>query len=222
MDLLNFERDRDKDRNRKNKRGTRGRRLVALPDRDPVKTNRSRISGGKDESGNPITLAAIPKDPLLLKSTPQRPKAAPRRAAAIAAKANITTMTSELQQGDYSNHASPENVQVVSAAPRSKRNRVLTGSPEVETTRPTTAVGIKQEEQKPLITASATMDQGEMKRPESSWTCSHCHRPEAVLDDKRKFDGPVHKPTLCSDCGKLNTLDPYRLRINRLTCFLSY
>jgi SWI/SNF-related matrix-associated actin-dependent regulator of chromatin subfamily B protein 1 len=210
MDQHAFERDRDKEKDRKKKRGTRGRRLIALPDREPVKTNRSRISGGMDDHGASIALAAIPKEPLPLKPTPLRPKTAPRRAAAIAAKANITTMSTELQQDDISAAPSPE--QTVTLATRaSRRNRVLTASPEpVKPTAVATVTHItpiKEEVAEPVTQAPSApapevdMDVARVK-PASTWTCSHCHRPEAVLDDKRRFDGPIGRPNLCSDCGK--------------------
>ena len=210
MDQHAFERDRDKEKDRKKKRGTRGRRLIALPDREPVKTNRSRISGGMDEHGASIALAAIPKEPLPLKPTPSRPKTAPRRAAAIAAKANITTMSTELQQDDHSAAPSPEHT-VTLATRASRRNRVLTASP--EPVKSTTVAGIahiapiKEEAAESVTQASSAsvpeidMD-GASAKPVSTWTCSHCHRPEAVLDDKRRFDGPIGRPNLCSDCGK--------------------
>lgn len=205
MDQHAFERDRDKDKDRKKKRGTRARRLVALPDREAVKTNRSRISGGMDENGVPIVLSAIPKLPLPTKPTPTRTKTAPRRAAAIAAKANITTMTSELQHDDHSAAPSPEQ-SVVMAVRTSRRNRVNTASP--EPVKSVVQPPIKDEVAGP---ARRTSSSGNIharpvdppkERPVSAWTCSHCHRPEAVLDDKRRFDGPLGRPNLCSDCGK--------------------
>lgn len=201
MDQHAFERDRDRDKDRKKKRGTRARRLVALPDREPVKTNRSSISGGMDENGVPIVLSVIPKLSLPAKTTPARVKTAPRRAAAIAAKASITTMTSELQHDDVSAAPSPEH-NVILAVRASRRNRINTGSP--EPAKPVTMQLIKEEAVglgRPPHSGTGPADRPR-ERPTSSWTCSHCHRPEAVLDDKRRFDGPAGKPNLCSDCSE--------------------
>jgi SWI/SNF-related matrix-associated actin-dependent regulator of chromatin subfamily B protein 1 len=205
-----FERDRDRDKDRKKKRGTRGRRLVALPDREPVKTNRSRISGGMDEHGVPIALAAIPKQPLPSKPTPSRPKTAPRRAAAIAAKANITTMSTELQQGDHSAAPSPEH-NVVMAPRASKRIRIMTTSPEPSKPAPIPAAIpsslVKQEVEDTVHRttprfAEPTAPEVPITKKISTWACAQCHRPEDVLDDKRRFDGPIGRSTLCSDCGE--------------------
>ena len=159
-----------------------------------------------DENGVPIVLSAIPKLPLPMKPTPARTKTAPRRAAAIAAKANITTMTSELQHDDHSAAPSPEQ-SVVMAVRASRRNRVNTASPE-----PAKAVvqpPIKEEVGGPARRTSSSSNtharpvDPPKERPVSAWTCSHCHRPEAVLDDKRRFDGPLGRPNLCSDCAPL-------------------
>ena len=207
MDQHAFERDRDRDKDRKKKRGTRARRLVALPDREPVKTNRSRISGGMDEAGVPIVLSVIPKLSLPAKTTPSRAKTAPRRAAAIAAKASITTMTSELQQEDHSAAPSPEQ-NIIHAVRASRRNRINSASP--EPAKPVALQPVKEETSTlgqpghsglALTTGSADRTR---ERPTSAWTCSNCHRPETVLDDKRRFDGPVGRPNLCSDCGEPN------------------
>lgn len=193
MDLLNFEKDRDRDKDKKKKRGTRGRRLVALPDRDPIKTNRSRISGGKDETGMAIPLAAIPKEPLpAARVTPQRAKVGSRRAAAIAAKASITTMTSDLaHEGIISTGSSPDRVLPKPHALHSRRNRVMTTSPE-----PDSAL-----QSVPSPTGSRVKQ--EAPQQEKGWVCSNCHRSENTLQNKTKVNGPPEKPDLCFECGEL-------------------
>ena len=84
-DIVAIERDRERDSKRK-KRATRARRGIVLPDREPLKTHRSLV--------NPIGpdgLVPPPAEPALV--------AAPttsRRAAAIAAQANINLLAQDL------------------------------------------------------------------------------------------------------------------------------
>lgn len=95
LERLEYEREKDK----KKKRGTRGRRVVALPDREPIHTHRSRISHGRDEHGQPLTLAAAPRIPLALTAPPLRPETG-RRAAAMAAKQHISSLAAEMASSD--------------------------------------------------------------------------------------------------------------------------
>ena len=83
-DVAHLERERDKDSKRK-KRATRARRGVALPDREPQKTHRTLI--------NPIAPNGFTSAPV---ETNTAPVTTNRRAAAIAAQANINLLAQDL------------------------------------------------------------------------------------------------------------------------------
>jgi hypothetical protein len=85
-DIQTIERERDRDSKRK-KRATRARRGVILPDRDPVKTHRTLL--------NPIGAnGVIAQAATELASV--APATSSRRAAAIAAQANINLLAQDL------------------------------------------------------------------------------------------------------------------------------
>jgi SWI/SNF-related matrix-associated actin-dependent regulator of chromatin subfamily B protein 1 len=85
-DIINLEKDRDKELKRK-KRASRPRRGIVLPDREPLKTHRSLINPIGPDGHRPSvvteTIAAIPAT-------------SSRRAAAIAAQANINLLAQDL------------------------------------------------------------------------------------------------------------------------------
>ena len=87
--LLNFlsdgeiernEKERDKDMNRRRKRNTRGRRGIALPDREPIRTHRTPAIGFPELDAATLALAAAATAPVS------------RRAAAAAASLTIANM----------------------------------------------------------------------------------------------------------------------------------
>lgn len=87
--LLNFlsdgeidrnEKERDKDMNKRRKRNTRGRRGVALPDREPIRTYRTPAIGFPELDPATLALAAAANAPMS------------RRAAAAAASVTIANM----------------------------------------------------------------------------------------------------------------------------------
>lgn len=87
-DVLLIEREREKDSKRK-KRGTRARRGVLLPDREPVKTHRTLL--------NPLSSnGSLPPKYEDLTPTLQHTGPHSRRAAAIAAQANINLIAQDL------------------------------------------------------------------------------------------------------------------------------
>jgi SWI/SNF-related matrix-associated actin-dependent regulator of chromatin subfamily B protein 1 len=87
-DVLLIEREREKDSKRK-KRGTRARRGVLLPDREPVKTHRTLL--------NPLGAnGLLPPRFEDLTPTLQHTGHGSRRAAAIAAQANINLIAQDL------------------------------------------------------------------------------------------------------------------------------
>jgi len=85
-DIDRLEKEREKDSKRK-KRATRGRRGVILPDREPIKTQRSLLFNGVDPTG------ALIHQPTIEISAPATSS---RRAAAIAAQANINLIAQDL------------------------------------------------------------------------------------------------------------------------------
>lgn len=90
-DVAMLEKDREKEAKRK-KRTTRARRGVQLPDREPLKTHRSLLNGMGPYG------AVRPLPQLDSSSTPAAPVQATssRRAAAIAAQANINLLAQDL------------------------------------------------------------------------------------------------------------------------------
>lgn len=85
VEIERLEREREKDNKRK-KRATRGRRGVILPDREPMKTQRSLLSNGVDPNGVIVNPPSIEVAPVQTS----------RRAAAIAAQANINLLAQDL------------------------------------------------------------------------------------------------------------------------------
>lgn len=87
-DIVAIERERERDAKRK-KRATRARRGIALPDRDPIKTHRTLL--------NPVgPNGTIAQTSDLALSTSAAPVQSSRRAAAIAAQANINLLAQDL------------------------------------------------------------------------------------------------------------------------------
>ena len=79
-ELERTERERDKDLNKRRKRNTRGRRGIALPDREPIRTYRTPAIGFPELDAATLALAAAANAPMS------------RRAAAAAASLTIANM----------------------------------------------------------------------------------------------------------------------------------
>ncbi|KAF8180083.1 hypothetical protein BJ912DRAFT_635214 [Pholiota molesta] len=79
-DLERTEKERDKDLNKRRKRNTRGRRGIALPDREPIRTYRTPAIGFPELDAATLALAAAASAPMS------------RRAAAAAASLTIANM----------------------------------------------------------------------------------------------------------------------------------
>jgi hypothetical protein len=108
----------------KKKRATRGRRGVVLPDREPIRTVRMRIGGEVDDFGRPLARLHGPREPFIVRpAPPRRPPTNSRRAAALAARANITEMSNTDQDDRF------ETLPPPSPASRLKRSRVNTATP---------------------------------------------------------------------------------------------
>lgn len=196
----------------KKARGTRGRRgALNLPDREPIKTIRTRISDGVDEQGMPLVPAAAPKEP-----PPVFRKEAPpisRRAAAAAARANISSMANEINNDDIFEDDVPTRphrrtrVDTATPAPAQTPTPMFPppppppppqpAAPAVEPAPPQPTIdhlppnGIKQEAiSEPSAPVATTRN----------WTCRNCGRPEAELEDGIKYDGSLGPQTLCGHC----------------------
>lgn len=174
---IEFEREKEK---KKKGRGTRGRRLVALPEREPIRTNRTRIMQGLDEHGQPLTMAAAPRIPLQLATPPRR--AENRRAAAVAAKAHISSLTAEMSQRDE--EIEMEDLAVPMAKARRGRPTSATPAPSLPAETGDTVANPRQAQ-----TAVSLHSSGGEKATQQ--VCVKCGRPHSV------DSGGV-----CDSCGK--------------------
>lgn len=206
-DIDRLETEREKSATKK-KRATRGRRGVILPDREPIRTVRMRIGGEVDEFGRPLARVAAPREPFIVKPASKKP-ATSRRAAALAARANITEMSNDQ---DDKFEAPP----LPSPAARLKRNRVgtITPVPGREDT-PSGSAKLLNRLSERLVPKeermSVPLDQPakvevDGSRPgssrQSSWRCDTCGRPESSLKGMHKATGPNGLDTVCSACGE--------------------
>ena len=82
-DLERYEKERDKDISKRRKRNTRGRRGIALPDRDPIRTYRTPAIGFPEPDPATLAAAAATNAPIS------------RRAAAQAASLTIANMAAK-------------------------------------------------------------------------------------------------------------------------------
>ncbi|ORX41203.1 hypothetical protein BD324DRAFT_613614 [Kockovaella imperatae] len=88
QEINEIEKDRDRDAKRK-KRNTRGRRGVVLPDREPIKTHRTLINPMGPNGQLPVVSATEDVSAPVATTS--------RRAAAIAAQANISVLAQDLE-----------------------------------------------------------------------------------------------------------------------------
>lgn len=192
----------------KKARGSRGRRgALNLPDREPIKTMRTRLSDGLDENGIPIALAAAPIQRSSESAPPVKkdpPPQTSRRAAAIAARANITSMTNEVDD-DFLQERE------VSVSSRPKRNRVNTETPAPSLPDLSSVNGNNISEmifdsEPPANTVKQETEEIHRQAPEENipaeWHCANCGRPESALHGSAKHDGPSGPGSLCETCSQ--------------------
>lgn len=209
-DISAIEKERDRDAKRK-KRATRARRGIVLPDREPVKTHRSLVC-----LVGPNGLAPI--------SAPDIAASAPttsRRAAAIAAQANINLLAQDLP---LPQPPSPPPV------PQSKRgrwprnHRAASREESVVNGESTPIVLGKRSLREDSVADSSALSpmpkkrfavtpeigtpvkvEFDMKPPvlvgQPGWHCSHCGVPEHLAGGTRKDH--TGKKTLCATCCEL-------------------
>lgn len=212
-DLDRLETDRER-ATAKKKRATRGRRGVVLPDREPIRTVRTRIGGELDDQGRHVARAAAPREPFVRPPAPSRKPATSRRAAALAARANITEMSTA--DNDDKFEAPP-----LPSPSRQKKSRMGTMTPAPageDTSNGSSRVAsrlaerlIPKEERMsvPLDPQPAKVDvDTNGNRPgivrQTSWHCESCGRSESGLKGMRKMTGPSGADTICSACGEFN------------------
>jgi hypothetical protein len=206
LDRLETERERT---TTKKKRATRGRRGVTLPDREPVRTVRMRIGGELDEHGRHMARAAAPREVFVRPPAPSRKPATSRRAAALAARANITEMSANDQDDKF------ETLPLPSPSSRQKKSRMGTMTPaplREDTPNGSSRVAsrlaerlIPKEERMsvPLDTQPAKVEvDGNGSSRQTSWRCQSCGRPESGLRGMSKATGPDGPETICSACGE--------------------
>lgn len=215
-DVERLETERERSTSKK-KRATRGRRGVVLPDREPIRTVRMRIGGELDEQGRHVTRAAAPREPFVRPPAPSRKPATSRRAAALAARANITEMSTV--DNDDKFEAPP-----LPSPSRQKKSRMGTTTPALVredtpngptrmTSRLVDRLAPKEERMSvPLDTPPGKVDTDMVPgRPDvtrqKSWHCESCGRPESGLKGIRKATGVNGPDTICSACGKLSGIE---------------
>ncbi|KAI0058365.1 SNF5-domain-containing protein, partial [Artomyces pyxidatus] len=229
-ELERNEKEREKELNRRRKRNTRGRRGIALPDREPTKTFRTPAIGFPDV--DPATLALA------------QAAAAPtsRRAAAAAASLTIANMVASENGTAVVTPTLPTAPVPAPATPKEKKSRGLFKAPSypssvlrprahVTAPTPSTAADASLlppplENDPPAAVPTAPPDsritktisakrakelEREAKEKEFAdgqhanmingvWHCSNCGCPEDIAIGRRK--GPLGDKSQCGTCGK--------------------
>ncbi|KAI0795518.1 hypothetical protein C8Q75DRAFT_746367 [Abortiporus biennis] len=224
------EKEREKELNRRRRKTTRGRRGIALPDREPPKTFRTPAIGFPEI--DPATLALV------------NAAAAPtsRRAAAAAASLTIANMVaSENGTVLIPSTPTPSVSHPVSSVPKEKKPKGLFKAPSYPSTvlrprahvkapTPSTAADISKlppplendlpaplstadtKGAKVVLTAKRAKElEREAKEKEYAdgqhanyidgvWHCSNCGCPESIAIGRRK--GPLGDKSQCGTCGK--------------------
>ncbi|KAH6910743.1 hypothetical protein BKA70DRAFT_1271401 [Coprinopsis sp. MPI-PUGE-AT-0042] len=217
------EKERDKDLNKRRKRNTRGRRGVALPDREPIRTYRTPAIGFPELDPATMALAAATAAPT-----------SSRRAAAAAASLTIANMVaSENNNSNYSPpmmnaslpiHAQPPppaavpNAAAAANANKKKDAKGLFKAPSfpvvapLENDPPIVPPLPQLEYRNKLLNARRAKElEREAKEKEfvdgqhpnyinGVWHCSNCGCPESIAVGRRK--GPLGDKSQCGTCGK--------------------
>ncbi len=185
-DLQQFEADRE--RERKKKRGARSRRMVALPDREPIKTNRTRVSSGVDDKGLPMTRPAGPSRLALV--PPPVLKVPSRRAAAIAAQASITYMANDPPEEDEVAEASQQPLETPASSQQYHRGD---RSGDLHS-------GKRKSYEDDQIAEPAD---SKRLRAAAEWSCEKCgkHRTDALRENSAWLQ-QGREQRLCPRCGE--------------------
>jgi SWI/SNF-related matrix-associated actin-dependent regulator of chromatin subfamily B protein 1 len=226
-ELERSEKERDKDMNRRRKRNTRGRRSVALPDREPIRTYRTPAIGFPELDAATLALAAAASAPVS------------RRAAAAAASLTIANMVASENGTPFLPQTLPSAPQPQPTPRKEKKVNGLFKSPLVpsEVLRPrahiaaptastaadglnlavplepdaTTSNTVQDTRASRAVTAKRAKElEREAKEKEFAdgqhsnyidgvWHCSNCGCPESLAVGRRK--GPLGDKSQCGTCG---------------------
>ncbi|KAF8270064.1 hypothetical protein EI94DRAFT_1723769 [Lactarius quietus] len=195
------EKEREKEMNKRKKRNTRGRRGVALPDREPIKTVRTPAIGFPDVDPAVLALAQAAAAPTS------------RRAAAAAASLTIANMvasengTAEKKtKGLFKAPPYPQTVlhsranvaapTMSTAADASKLPPPLENDPPAPMPVPP-----PQDNRLPRVISAKRFADGQHPNfINGIWHCSNCGCPEDIAIGRRK--GPLGDKSQCGLCGK--------------------
>jgi SWI/SNF-related matrix-associated actin-dependent regulator of chromatin subfamily B protein 1 len=228
-ELERNEKDRDKDLNKRRKRNTRGRRGLALPDREPIRTYRTPAIGFPELDAATLALAAAANAPTS------------RRAAAAAASLTIANMVASENGTTFLPQTlplAPQSVPTMSKEKKIKglfkapsfpssvlRPRAHVTAPTLSTATDITSLPVPLENDPPASTSTILPDskvakvlsakrakelEREAKEKEFAdgqhpnfidgvWHCSNCGCPESIAVGRRK--GPLGDKSQCGPCG---------------------
>ncbi|KAJ3764435.1 hypothetical protein EV360DRAFT_31409 [Lentinula raphanica] len=223
------EKERDKDVNRRRKRNTRGRRGVALPDREPIRTYRTPAIGFPELDPATLALAAAANAPVS------------RRAAAAAASLTIANMVASENGTPLTPLSAPTAPQpTTTTVIKEKKVKGLFKAPQIPSSvfrpranvsapTPSTAADVStlpaplENDPPPSINTpdrrflrphstrkpkDTERDAKEREYAEGQhanyidgvWHCSNCGCPESIAIGRRK--GPLGNKSQCGDCGR--------------------
>ncbi|KAF7362225.1 hypothetical protein MVEN_00568700 [Mycena venus] len=190
-ELERHEKERDKDFNKRRKKGRGGRRGVALPDREPIRTCRTPAIGFPEP--DPATLAAA-----AAASAPVS-----RRAAAAAASvtiANLVASENAPEPGD----SSPQPMYRTSslpALPLPPPPPMLKEKTAKGFFKPPPAVTAKRAKELERSAKEKEFAEGQQQNMINGvWHCSNCGCPDSLAIGRRK--GPLGDKSQCGTCGK--------------------
>jgi SWI/SNF-related matrix-associated actin-dependent regulator of chromatin subfamily B protein 1 len=228
-ELEKNEKDRDKDMNKRRKRNTRGRRGIALPDREPIRTYRTPAIGFPELDPATLALAVAANAPMS------------RRAAAAAASLTIANMVASENGTAFLPQTMPSVPQPTPTTSKEKKPKGLFKAPSfpssvlrprahISAPTPSTAADVTTlptplENDPPPSTSTAPPDnkvtkvitakrakelEREAKEKEFAdgqhpnfvdgvWHCSNCGCPESIAVGRRK--GPLGDKSQCGTCG---------------------
>lgn len=210
-ELERHEKERDKDMNKRKKRNTRGRRGVALPDREVIRTYRTPAYGFPELDPAIVALQAAANAPTS------------RRAAAAAASLTIANMVaSENGQPLLTQAPSSSQSQLPPPPPKEKKQKWLNKAPDfpdsvlrprarVQAPTRSTAADASDHSGKIAVSAKKSKElEREAKEREYAegqhknmingvWHCSNCGCPENIAVGRRK--GPLGDKSQCGTCG---------------------
>lgn len=233
-ELERNEKEREKELTRRRRKTTRGRRGVALPDRDPLKTCRTPAIGFPEADSSALINAAI---------APPTTK----RAAAAAASLTIANMVASENGTALMQPSTPMNIPTATPAQQQKekekksrglfkapsypssvlRPRALISAPTpstgLDSSKPPVSVdggSVAPESSRGGARAFSAKKAREMEKEarereyfdgqhpnwiDGVWHCSNCGCPESIAIGRRK--GPLGDKSQCGTCGKSFLLD---------------